>query len=91
MYRIAKGVRSTHGQDGAIVLDIRQGQIFNVNLVGSRIVELLEMGAAESDIVDEISGKFTVNRDVAERDVQGFLGTLKAHQLLDDLGPHGRD
>lgn len=91
MYRVAKGVRSTHGQDGAIVLDIRQGQMFNVNLVGSRILELLETGAAESEIVDEISRKFTVDKDVAERDVREFLGALKAHQLLEDCGSRGRD
>jgi len=45
MYRISKGVRSTHGQDGAIVLDVQQGQMFNLNLVGSKILELLESGS----------------------------------------------
>jgi hypothetical protein len=47
-------VRSTHSQDGAIVLDIRQGQMFNLNFVGSRILELLKNGTAQPDIVDEI-------------------------------------
>jgi hypothetical protein len=45
MYRVSDSVRSTHGQDGAIVLDIRQGQMFNLNFVGSRILELLKEGS----------------------------------------------
>lgn len=83
MYRVAEGVRSTHGQDGAIVLDIRQGQMFKLNLVGSRILELLETGATESAIVDEISQKFAVSRDIAQSDVQEFIESLKQHHLLE--------
>ena len=84
MYRVSEGVRSTHGQDGAVVLDILQGQMFNLNLVGSRILELLKSGATESAIVEEISQKFEVSRDVAERDVQEFIASLKQYHLLED-------
>ena len=73
------------------MLDVHQGQMFNLNLVGSRILELLETGATESEIVDEISRKFTVDKDVAERDVWEFLVALNAHQLLEDCGSRGRD
>jgi coenzyme PQQ synthesis protein D (PqqD) len=90
MYRVSDGVRSTHGQDGAIVLDVRQGQMFNLNFVGSRILELLETGATESAIVDEISQKFEVSRDVAESDVQEFIESLKQHHLLEDPGTNGQ-
>jgi hypothetical protein len=84
MYRVSATVRSTHGQDGAIVLDIRQGQMFNLNLVGSRILELLKAGATESAVVDEISQKFEVKRDIAETDVREFIESLKQHHLLKD-------
>jgi Coenzyme PQQ synthesis protein D (PqqD) len=90
MYRVSEGVRSTHGQDGAIVLDIRQGQMFNLNFVGSRILELLETGASESAIVDDISHKFEVSRDVAEGDVREFIESLKQHHLLEDPRTNGR-
>lgn len=84
MYRISDTVRSTHSQDGAIVLDIPQGQMFNLNFVGSRILELLKSGYTESQIVDEISRAFGVGRDVAEADVREFLGTLRAHRLIEE-------
>jgi Coenzyme PQQ synthesis protein D (PqqD) len=90
MYRVSESVRSTHGQDGAIVLDIRQGEMFNLNFVGSRILELLETGATESAIVDEVSQKFEVSRVVAESDVREFMESLKQHHLLEGSGTNGQ-
>ena len=63
MHRVSDGVRSTHGQDGAIVLDVQQGQMFNLNPVGSRILELLETGSADSDIVNVISREFNTSAE----------------------------
>ncbi len=73
MYRVSNTVRSTHNQDGAILLDIRQGQMFRVNLVGSRILELLKNGTIESTITAEISREFGVGQELAENDLQEFL------------------
>ena len=72
------------------MLDIRQGQMFNLNLVGSRILELLETGASESAIVDEISQKFEVNRHIAASDVREFIESLRQHHLLEDAGSNGQ-
>ena len=84
MYRVSDTVRSTHNQDGAIVLDVRQGQMFNLNFVGSRILELLKSGSPESVIVDEISREFGVRRHIAEKDVHEFLQNLKKCQLVEE-------
>jgi hypothetical protein len=84
MYRVFETVRSTHNQDGAIVLDVRQGQMFNLNFVGSRILELLRSGSTESAIVDEISREFGVIRDLAENDVREFLQSLKKCHLVEE-------
>jgi hypothetical protein len=84
MYRVSETLRATHGQDGAVVLDIRQGQMFNLNLVGSKIVELLKNGSTESAIADQISREFAIGRDIADNDVQEFLQTLKKHHLVEE-------
>jgi hypothetical protein len=84
MYRVSDGVRSTHGQDGAIVLDVQQGQMFNLNLVGSRILELLERGSAEPDIVNVISREFKASREDVESDVREFIEALQKHKLVAD-------
>jgi hypothetical protein len=84
MYRVSNTVHSTHNQDGAIVLDVRQGQMFNLNFVGSRILELLKSGSTESEIVDEIGREFGVGRELAENDVREFLRNLKKYQLVEE-------
>lgn len=84
MYTVSDSVRSANSQDGAIILDIRQGQIFNLNFVGARIFELLKSGLNESQIVEEISDKFVVSRDVAAVDVREFLQALISKRLIED-------
>ena len=88
MYRLSNTVRSTHNQDGAIVLDVRQGQMFNVNIVGSRILELLKNASTESVIIDGISREFGVSHDLAENDVREFLHALKKSHLVEEYEPN---
>jgi hypothetical protein len=87
MYRLSDKVRSTHSQDGAIVLDVRRGQMFNLNFVGSRILELLKSGSTESGIVDQVSHEFGISRDLAENDVRAFLQNLKKCHLVEEHHP----
>jgi hypothetical protein len=84
MHRVSGGVRSTHGQDGAIVLDIQHGQMFNLNRVGSRILELIESGSAEPAIVNLISQEFSTSREVVENDVREFIESLRTHKLVSE-------
>jgi hypothetical protein len=87
MYRVSDTVRSTHNRDGAILLDIRQGQMFNVNFVGSRILELLKNGCTEAAITEQISREFGVGRELAETDMRQFLQALKKCQLVEEHEP----
>jgi hypothetical protein len=84
MYRVSDTMRSTHNRDGAIALDVRQGQMFNLNFVGSRILELLKSGSTESEVVDKIGSEFGVRRELAENDVREFLQNLKECQLVEE-------
>ena len=64
------------------MLDIHQGQMFNLNPVGSRILELLESGYTEAGIVETISREFSVSQDIIKNDVREFIGSLKEHKLV---------
>jgi hypothetical protein len=83
LLKIAEGVRSTHDRDGGVVLDIHHGQMFTLNVVGSKILEMLERGCPETRIVEDISRKFGIRRDIVERDVREFLECLEKHRLLE--------
>ena len=82
MFKVSDSVRSTHGQDGAIVLDVQQGQMFNLNLVGSRILELLESGSSEEGIANVVSREFNADIEMVRNDVKEFLETLETCKLL---------
>jgi hypothetical protein len=84
--KLSEQVRSTHNQDGAVVLDIRHGQMFRLNLVGSRMIELLKLGYTEERITEEISRDFGASRNVVETDLREFIAHLEKHHLL-ELGP----
>jgi Coenzyme PQQ synthesis protein D (PqqD) len=83
MLRLSEQVRSTHSHDGGIVLDIRHGQMFRLNLVGSRMLELLRLGHSETRIASEISQEFGASPAIIEADLREFLIYLQEHHLLE--------
>jgi len=87
--KLSAQLRSTHNQDGAIVLDILHGEMFRLNFVGSRMLELLEQGRTETQIADELSKEFGVARETVTADLEEFLEHLEKHKLL-NLSEPGR-
>jgi len=81
--KLSGEVRSTHNEDGAVVLDIRHDRIYGLNFVGSRILELLKQNYEEPKIAEEISRQFGVGLDTAAADVREFLGSLEKHRLIE--------
>jgi hypothetical protein len=84
MYRLADGVRSTHGPDHGVVLDIGRGQMLGLNFVGSRILELLKDGLRQQEIVDRIGIELGVGTETADHDIGEFLTTLKQHGVIEE-------
>jgi hypothetical protein len=83
MLRLSANVRSTHQRDGAILLDVLQGQMFQVNPVGSRIIEILTLGTTELAIVDAISREFGIVPGIVTKDVRNFIEALETHRLVE--------
>jgi hypothetical protein len=68
--RLAKSVRETINQDGAVLLDIKQGLCFSMNPVGAKIWEMLKQGCPPEAIVDGLEKEFEgVSRGELEMDV----------------------
>jgi hypothetical protein len=83
MIRISESLRHTHNLDGGVVLDIRHGRIFALNLVGSRIVELLKTDYQDTEIANEISQEFGISPEKAAADVREFLESLERQHLIE--------
>ena len=82
MFRISDTIRRTDTVDGGILLDVHHGQMFCLNVVGAKILELMQRGYDESRIADEISRHCGVSKDVVRADVIEFIETLQKHHIL---------
>lgn len=87
MSRISDTIRRTNTVDGGILLDVHHGQMFCLNVVGAKILELMQRGYDESHIADEISRDYGVNREVVLADVIEFIETLHKHHVLQPIRP----
>jgi hypothetical protein len=82
MFRISDTIRRTETVDGGILLDIHHGQMFSLNVVGAKILELMQRGYDETRIADEISRSYGANREVVCADVLDFIASLYKHHIL---------
>jgi hypothetical protein len=87
MFKISDPIRRTETADGGILLDVLHGQMFSLNIVGAKILELMQRGYDESRIADEISQDYGVNREVVRADVSDFIGSLHKHHILQPQRP----
>jgi hypothetical protein len=89
MFRISDTIRRTETADGGILLDVHHGQMFCLNIVGSKILELMQRGYDESRIAAEISRQYRVSGDIARTDVLDFIETLHKHHILQPIRSTG--
>jgi hypothetical protein len=81
--KLAAQVRSTHTQDGAVILDILHGQMYRLNFVGSRMLELMKQGHTEEQITEELSQQFGVAHEAVATDLHELLAHLEKNHLLE--------
>lgn len=87
MARVPEHVRKAQSQDGAVLLDVRHGRMFTLNLVGSKILGLLDQQHTTTQIAQELNREFGISTDLAMRDVAEFVAALEKHQLIDARRP----
>jgi len=82
MFRVSDTIRKTETADGGVLLDVHHGQMFSLNVIGSKILDLLQQGYDESRIADEISRDYGMSKNVVRADVIEFIETLQKHHIL---------
>jgi hypothetical protein len=80
--RLAHSVRRTRGPNGGTLLHIFSGEMYRLNPVASRILDLVEDGCEEDEIVRAIQNEFQVDGNLAKADVSQFLIALKERGLI---------
>jgi coenzyme PQQ synthesis protein D (PqqD) len=82
MRTISTTIRRTQTQDGAVLLEIEQGQMFGLNPVGSKILELIASGCDEDEIARQVSAAYAADIDIVRADVREFLQDLSRHNII---------
>lgn len=87
MLVISSTIRRMRTPDGGVLLDIEQGQMFCLNPVGSKILDLLDEGCDRAQIVDRLSAACQADVEVVRMDVSDFLEDLCRHGIVREDGP----
>jgi hypothetical protein len=82
MLRVPEYVRKTHSVDGAVALDIRRGQMFSLNVVGSKMLQWLDEGFDPEEIAQKISSVYGISAEIARSDVREFIALLEKYHLV---------
>jgi hypothetical protein len=88
MLRISDTIRQTQTVDGGVLLDVHHGQMFCLNIVGAKILELMQRGYDETRIADEISRDYGASTEVVHADVIEFIEELHKNHILQPARPH---
>lgn len=80
--RVRGDVVSRTMGDGAVLVDLRTNEIFELNATGARVWELVSETQPLTAVVDTVVREFDVTRAVAETDVADLVGELVERGLL---------
>jgi hypothetical protein len=87
MRAISSSIRRTQTPDGGVLLDIERGQIFCLNVIGSKILDLLEEGHNEGRIAEQVSAAYGTDIETVRMDVHDFLENLNQQHILEQCAP----
>jgi hypothetical protein len=66
-----------------VVLDLEGSAYFTVSRSGRTLWPLVVGGTSVEELADQLVERFSLERDVAERDVRSFLDSLEREGLLE--------
>ena len=89
MLRLSDTIRRTETSDGGILLDVHHGQMFCLNVVGAKVLDLMQRDYDEARIADEISRQYGASREDVRADVIKFIETLRKHHILQPVRTAG--
>jgi len=75
---VARGVGET-----TVLVHLQTNRIYELNTTGSRIWQLIESGASDSELVQRLSADFAVSAEEAERDFKALLTDFEREGLLE--------
>jgi len=69
-------------EGGSMLVDLKSGHCFQLNRVGADIWGFFQGGGSPSTIVDDLLGRYEIDRAKLEEDVGRLVRDLTGHGLL---------
>ncbi|SIT58172.1 conserved hypothetical protein [Mesorhizobium prunaredense] len=89
-YKIREPVLYTGLEKQSVLLNLDSGGYFSANSVGDSILSILmKRPSTVEELTHEITLEYAISREIAERDIQGFVKDLVEQGLLETVD--GRD
>jgi Coenzyme PQQ synthesis protein D (PqqD) len=71
----------------AVLLDLGSGTYFGLNVVGTRVWQMIEAGRSEAEMVDVLAAEYDAARARIAADVARLLDELRARRLITSERP----
>jgi len=81
-YRFPEDIRFRVIGDEAVVLRLGAGRVLGLNPIGTRILELVEQGRSDAEVIDTLIVETGEAREILEQDVATFLAELVENGIL---------
>jgi len=85
-FTVPTHVRAQQLEDQMVILDLRSGIYFGLNLVGSRIWELIKQGRTSDEIAAVVVEEFDAPAGEIQADVAALIGELASRKLIEPAG-----
>ena len=69
--------------DEVVMLSMENNEYYGLNIIGSRIWELIEKPILFTSLIDQLISEFDVEQIVCEKDTREFLNKLDANGLIE--------
>ncbi len=69
-------------QGETVILDLKDGQYYGLNAVGSRIWAMLQDGRSPEAIIAALTDEYRISSERARGDLSGFLSVLQTRGLV---------
>lgn len=83
LIRLNTNVSTTPTEYGSVVLDEARGEYFQLNPVGTVVLQGLLRGQSPSEVAAGLAGEFEVSSGQAEQDVLTLLNQLREARLVE--------
>jgi len=60
------------------------GDSFSTNPIGQKVIQWLQSGLGQEEIVAKMQEEYSVDKDTVDKDIQDFISLLKSHHILKD-------